>query len=253
MEISSVSIIIQGQTKYYIEMIASLRNIENIVWCTWNDEPIENINSIRASGMYVHQIGKPMESGFWNINYQCKSTYEGLIKCKELYDTKYYIKIRSDFQISNISLLCENFIEKNECLNYLGWSDSDDGYFLDYIVFGDFISMEKYWNINYFEDNGYPCPEKFLMKHYFNTTYLTTELKMKYRNKLPKLNKIQINWLKYGLNIRDINPPLNLNYTEEYLYYCCKFLLFKIKIQISKILFVGYIKKLLLQFKHSNN
>lgn len=225
---NDISIIIQGPTKYYKDIIGVYSNLDNVLWCTWEDEPSEVISFIREVGIIVYLISKPNNSGYWNVNFQCKSTYEGLLKSKELFNTKYYIKIRSDFQITNISSLCDRFILKNEEINFLGWANMLDGFFLDYIVFGDFINMTKYWEFNDQESNGYPCPEVFLMNRYFNMNLNSNFITKEFNSKFPFLNDINIYWLSRGINLRDFSEDLYLNYDCFNLYYYFKFKLKKI-------------------------
>jgi hypothetical protein len=234
-----VSIIIQGPTQYYEEIIEVYKDVDNVLWCTWDDEPLEVINSIKEVGIFVHLISKPLNPGYWNINLQCKSTYEGLLKCKELFDSKYYIKIRSDFKITDVTLLLERFITKNEKINFLGWADRLEFFFLDYIVFGDFYSMQKYWNFQDDKNNGYPCPEIFLMNRFFGNECCMHGLKTEYISKLPLLNGIDLYWLSRGINIRDFSTELEFNYTEKRFFYYLKFkiknLTHKIRNLINKI------------------
>jgi hypothetical protein len=229
-----ISIIIQGPTKYHIDVITKYRGIKNVLWCTWADEPKEAIYAIKESGIYVHLIEKPVNSGYWNVNFQCKSAYEGILKCKELFDTKFYLKIRSDFNVSNIARLCERFIYKNENLNFIGWANMQDGFFLDYIVFGDYINMTKYWEFNDEENNGHPCPEIFLMRRFFGN-YLSGEIKIDYSTKLPLLNNIKFYWVSRGVNIRDFSSELEFNYTDKRVFYYLKFKIKNIFIRINNI------------------
>ena len=231
-----ISIIIQGPTKYYEDVIGTYAGLKNVLWCTWEDEPKGAICAIEESGIYVHLIKKPKKSGYWNVNFQCKSTYEGLLKCKELFDTKYYLKIRSDFNITNISLLCDRFISKNEVINFIGWANILDGFFLDYIVFGNYINMEKYWKFKDEENNGHPCPEIFLMKRFFGNNYMSSEVKMDYITKLPLLNDIKFYWVSRGINIRDFSSKLEFNYTRNKVVYYLKFKLKGIIFRFNKII-----------------
>lgn len=217
------SIIIQGPTQYYRELIDLYKNADNVLWCTWDDEPLEAIKSIKEVGIYVHLISKPQSTGYWNINFQCKSTLEGLLKCKEIYDSKFYLKIRSDFIVTDVNQLLKSFSIKNEKINFLGWANMLQGFFLDYIVFGDFESMEKYWHFKDDENNGHPCPEIFLMNRYFGNDCYLEGFKKEYISKLPLLNGIDFYWLSRGINIRDFSPELEFNYTEKRLYYYLKF------------------------------
>lgn len=232
-----VSIIIQGPTTYYREIIKNFKNKENLLWCTWDDEPKDVLNYIEKEGLKIHLIKKPLNSGFWNINLQCKSTFEGLIRCNQLFNTKFYLKIRSDFIISDLDLLCERFVLKNEPINFLGWADILGGFFPDYIVFGDYESMFKFWVLDSESDNnGYPCPELYLNQRFFGTIFDVKSLKELYKNKYPILDGIKIFWISRKLNLRDFSDKLILNYKQEIFYYKMKFVLKKIKIKLFKII-----------------
>lgn len=231
-----ISIIIQGPIKYYEEVIDSYRGINNVLWCTWEDESEEGIKAIEESGIYVHLIKKPKYSGYWNINFQCKSSYEGLLKCKELFNTSYYIKIRSDLKINDVNLFAERFIMKNEKINFLGWANILEGFFLDYVVFGDFENMQKYWSFQDDSNNGYPCPEIYLMKRFFGYEYNIQELKSESVYKFPLLNGINLYWLSRGINIRDFSQELEFNYTEKKVFYFLKFKIKSFKIKIKNLI-----------------
>ena len=232
---NDVSIIIQGPTQYYKEIVEIYKNLDKVLWCTWEDEPLEVINSIRESGIVVYLISKPLNPGYWNVNLQCKSTYEGLLKCKELFDSKYYLKIRSDFKITNVGLLSERFIIKNNKINFLGWANMLEGFFLDYIVFGDYDNMQKFWNFKDDKNNGYPCPEIFLMKRFFGNEICIDSLKNKSIPRLPLLNGINLYWVSRGINIRDFSTELELNYTEKRWFYYIKFKMKSLKFKVKNI------------------
>lgn len=223
----NVSIIIQGPTSYYKEILDAYSNYSKVLWCTWKDEPSTNIKAIEKSGIVVHLIEKPNISGNSNINLQCKSTYEGLLKCNELFQTDYYIKIRSDFRISNISLLCQRFIKKKSDLNFLGWANIDGGFILDYIVFGDFENMKKFWKFEDIADQGNPCPEIFLMKRFFGNEISISDLQRLSVKMSPSINNIDIQWLSRNKEIKSFLSFLLLNCKESKWFYK-----FKIKIYI---------------------
>lgn len=223
MEDLDISIIIQGPTKYYLDILPSYKGFKNVLWCIWDDEPNENITAIRNSGIYVNLISKPINSGYWNINLQCKSTMFGLIESKKLFNSKFYIKIRSDFKIFNMKLLCNRFIERNEKLNFIGWANMENGFFLDYIVFGEFEPMERFWEFVDKENSGLPCPEKFLMERYFGNAYTLHEIKKFFYSKMPVLDGIGFYWVSKKMNIRDFSSEVFLKYNRKRLFYYFKF------------------------------
>ena len=51
MKNNDFSIIIQGPTQYYKEIIDTYKSVDNVLWCTWDDEPLEVNNSIKEAGI----------------------------------------------------------------------------------------------------------------------------------------------------------------------------------------------------------
>ena len=208
------AVVIQGPTTYYKEIIPVYKNCSGVVWCTWMDEPADAIIAIEQSNIHLHLIDKPKHSGVVNINYQSKSTYEGLIKAKELFNAQMYIKIRSDFDISDVNLLSRRFADIGLPLNFLGWAKIKGGFFLDYIVAGNFDEMTTFWA---YEDAnvGEPFPEKFLTSRYYQVydENIDIENLIKTNNiEFPLLNDIDIYWIKRQVNIKKFMYDMVLNY-----------------------------------------
>tara|TARA_B100000575_G_C22837053_1_gene490937 strand:- start:91 stop:570 length:480 start_codon:yes stop_codon:yes gene_type:complete len=117
----------------------------------------------------------PQERGVQNVMLQQLSTYNGLLKAKEL-NFKNAIKIRSDTYFTDLSLFLKNNIDYNK-LNFLYFLDyhringpdknsSYYKYFCDYVQFGSVDNLLKMWNFKY-EKVSYA--EQLITKHIFNT------------------------------------------------------------------------------------
>jgi hypothetical protein len=239
----NTAIIIQGPTQFYKKIIKSYAGFGNVLWCTWKKEPIEVIKQIEKAGIRVYQIDEPLNAGNWNVNYQCKSTYEGLLKAKEVFDAEFYIKVRSDIVVSNVALFCERFYKAgNNEITFLGWVNKFGGFFLDYIVGGSFVEMKKFWQLQDISETGLPFPEKFLLNRYFNQTGEDSKMEnlIKCHDlKLPYIDGISIKWLKMKIDVRGVLPEIRLNYTKNAMYYKYRFAfydnLFFIKKNLAKL------------------
>ena len=87
-------IVIQGPTNYYEQVISCYKDISNVVWSTWIDEPKNNIDHIKNSGIEVILNEKPTIPSFLNVNFQAISTYNG-VKYLENKGITEVLKIRS--------------------------------------------------------------------------------------------------------------------------------------------------------------
>lgn len=77
--------------KYYPEA--------TVVISTWNDENVDVIKKLENNGAIVILCNKPKSGGHLNINYQLKSSYEGIKYAKDK-GFKYVAKTRTDQRIS---------------------------------------------------------------------------------------------------------------------------------------------------------
>tara|TARA_B100000900_G_scaffold393483_1_gene390016 strand:- start:14642 stop:15274 length:633 start_codon:yes stop_codon:yes gene_type:complete len=157
----------------------------------------------------------PQERGVQNVMLQQLSTYNGLLKAKEL-NFKNAIKIRSDTYFTDLSLFLKNNIDYNK-LNFLYFLDyhringpdknsSYYKYFCDYVQFGSVDNLLKMWNFKY-EKVSYS--EQLITKHIFNTfknddiafigNYLTKDSDIYWISRKLYLSNININ--NYKLKI----------------------------------------------------
>ena len=166
-----ICLIIQGPS-INVDIIKEKYKDNNIpiIFSTWEgDERKYDKNDI----VLFNKI--PKERGFQNVMLQQLSTYNGLIKAKEL-GFKNAIKIRSDSYFTDLSYFLKNEIDYNK-LNFLYFLDyhriigpdkssNHYKYFCDYIQISSVDNLLKMWDFKY-EKCSYS--EQLLTKHIFNT------------------------------------------------------------------------------------
>ena len=141
-----------------------------IIFSTWEGEE----NKYDENDIVVfNKI--PQERGVQNVMLQQLSTYNGLLKAKEL-GFKNAIKIRSDVYFTNLSYFLKNEIDCNKLnflffLNYHRINGPDKNidyykYFCDYIQISSVDNLLKMWNFKY---DICSYSEQLTTKHIFNT------------------------------------------------------------------------------------
>ena len=194
-------IVIQGPTDYYKNILDFWASINNqhceVVWSTWDSEPSQNLKAIKKSGIKVIESPLPKFEGYLNVNYQCKSTYEGLLYFKKK-GIKNIIKVRSDITWEGI----ESFLPyiENKRIGFLGINNRqfediieghDLGYFLDYnhthqdypsdmVICGNVDYLLTTFNLEILSNNNTP-PEamilwNYLKSHNFHTSFYPENL-----------------------------------------------------------------------------
>lgn len=100
-----LAIVIQGPIKkdnhFTFETVKWYQNIfpnSRIVVSTWKDEDLKEVELLKSLGIKVLLNNKPEISGMGNMNFQVKSTLEG-IKWAEQIGCEYVIKTRTDQRI----------------------------------------------------------------------------------------------------------------------------------------------------------
>jgi hypothetical protein len=178
-------IVIQGPTDYCYETIADYKDIPNVVFSTWDDEPSEKIEYIK-SFIPIIQSSKPSFPGYLNINLQALSTYSG-IKYLEQKGVKEILKIRSDLKVSNIPLLLD--LLKNKNLSFLAickpnvrpmyyelaYQHYSFDFPVDHIIYGNIESLKKCFDFQMEEFLPIP-PESLIAYNYFLNSDLDFEL-----------------------------------------------------------------------------
>jgi hypothetical protein len=149
-----ICLIIQGPSNNVDIIKEKYKNTNiQIIFSTWEGEENKyNENDI----VLFNKI--PKEKGIQNVMLQQLSTYNGLIKAKEL-GFKKAIKIRSDSYFTDLSLFLKNDINY-EKLNFLyflyyyriGGPDKTSNkykYFYDFMQIGNIDNLLKMWNFKY--------------------------------------------------------------------------------------------------------
>lgn len=165
---NKICLIIQGPSDYVNILKQIYKNINiTIIYSTWiGEEHKYNENDI------VIFNKKPDEPGKQNIMLQQITTYNGLLKAKEL-GFKNAIKIREDCYFTNLLLFLNNNIDYNK-LNFLyfldyyridSYKNNRYKYLCDYIQIGTVDNLLKMWLFKYEYCN---YPEELITKHVLN-------------------------------------------------------------------------------------
>jgi len=141
-------IVIQGPTNQAARMVECYSNMRDVHWCTWNDEPDDRLEFIRASGIQVIKIKKPDNPGYGNCNMQALSTTDGLIRTFANL-SQLAFKIRHDLVIPELGKLICSLQDKPDIeskLFFPAYHKGEGGYLVDYFCMGTVIRMLEYWN-----------------------------------------------------------------------------------------------------------
>jgi len=166
-----ICLIIQGSSDY-VNIIKEKYKDSNIqiIFSTWvGEESKYNENDI------VIFNKMPQERGVQNVMLQQLSTYNGLLKAKEL-GFKNAIKIIEDTYFTELSLFLKNDIDYNK-LNFLFFldyhriggpdkSNNNYKYFCDYIQVSTVDNLLKMWDFKY---DKCSYSEQLTTKHIFNS------------------------------------------------------------------------------------
>lgn len=212
-------VIIQGSTDYCRSILESYRDIPNVVFSTWDDEPLENINYIKSNKIEVIQSTKPSFNGYLNINYQTLSTYKGIHFLKDKGVTE-ALKIRGDLKPNNVKLLLD--ILKGKSLSFLAickpnvrplyyeleYIHNSFDFPVDLLLYGNLENLEKCFNFQT-EENYIIPPESLISYNYFSNSGI--EFKLDYdifiKNNISFFmneciqHDIKINWLKKNIEL----------------------------------------------------
>lgn len=166
-----ICLIIQGPSDHVNILKEKYKNTNiPIIFSTWEGEESKyNENDIVVFNKM------PQERGVQNVMLQQLSTYNGLLKAKEL-GFKNAIKIRSDAYFTDLSLFLKNDIYYNK-LNFLFFldyhrisgpdkSNNNYKYFCDYIQISSVDNLLKMWDFKY---DKCSYSEQLITNHVFNT------------------------------------------------------------------------------------
>lgn len=196
---NNICLIIQGLSGN-VKKLKEKYNGSNIkiIFSTWEgEEGNYNKDDIVIYNKY------PKNRGIQNIMLQKISTYNGLLKAKEL-GYKYAIKIRSDMYFTNIDKFIKCNIDYNK-LNFLFFLDyyrhdhkKYYKYFCDYIQISSVDNLLKMWDFTY-KDVNYA--EELIT--FFVIKYFTKDQINFIGNLLNKDNDIY--WIKNKFYLSSLN------------------------------------------------
>jgi len=211
-------IVIQGPTNLCKEVVSSYKDIPNVVWSTWDDEPQENITFI-SQFMPVVLNKKPDFGGYLNINLQTLSTTGGINYLKNQGVTE-ILKVRGDIVITNLNELLS--ILKGKDMAFLAicklgarkiyyelvYPHLSHDYPVDLVLYGSTENLIDAFSFLIEEYLPIP-PESLISYNYLINKNIKFELS--YDNFISNNiyfflkdcveNNIQLNWLKYNCDL----------------------------------------------------
>lgn len=163
-----IAIVIQGPVCYEddftINMIQRYRRFYHkapIILSTWNGVKVEFLKQCQSLHVKVIQSDLPINSGVGNINYQLKSSYEGVFAARQLSGVKYIVKTRTDqtfcrhdFLDILVDMSCEFPVENEKLfsrlifLNCRGTYRYIPFYMCDFMVFGSANDIYSFYDIS---------------------------------------------------------------------------------------------------------
>ena len=212
-------IVIQGPTEYYKELTDYYSQFSNVVWATWNDESITNLDYIRSKGIEVILLEKPKFPGYMNVNMQLASSYAGINHL----DVDEALKVRSDTIVTNLDKLlprlqgrkmafmatCKTGVRKDIAYDLVYYHDSHD-YPADNVIYGKKDDLIDMFNFQIDEMLQIP-PESLITWNYMATQDMTFHLS--YDNMINEGisfftqdcldENVGVNWLKREVNLVD--------------------------------------------------
>ncbi len=132
------AIVVQGPSTHINELKTAWLGYD-IIWSTWDGETQQYTESD-----IVITSPKPEDTGVGNLNLQKVTTYNGLLKAKELgYDRVF--KWRSDMIPTNPQKLLSVLSEDINLLFYHHVMPDRTNYFVDYLMESNIDTMIKIW------------------------------------------------------------------------------------------------------------
>lgn len=208
-------IVIQGPTNYCKEVAPIYKGIPNVVWSTWEDEPIENIEFIKQYASVVLNK-KPSFAGHLNVNMQTVSTLKGVNFLKEKGITE-ILKTRGDIVITNLEIFLEvlkgkemSFLAiakegaRNDIYYELVYPHYSHDYPVDLVLYGSILNVENTFNFVIEESLSIP-PEALIAFNFLISK--NAEFKLTYDHFIKNnvyffledcvKNDIRLEWVKH--------------------------------------------------------
>ena len=215
-------IVIQGTTEYCREVAPLYKDIPNVVWSTWEDEPEENIEFIKQF-IPVVLCTKPTFAGYLNINMQNTTTVEGILYLQEQGVTE-LLKTRGDLSISNIDrvlallkgkaaasmVICKEGVRPLYYeLEYQHFSHDYPDNLLHYGTIKNMIN-----SFNFRVDSLMMIPPESLIAYHL-LKGMEVEFKLEYKHLVENgvyffmkdllENNIEVTWLKHNQNVVQVH------------------------------------------------
>lgn len=216
-------IVIQGPTNYFEKIIPAYIGVKNVVWSTWDDEPIENIEYIK-SHMNVVLSKKPEHAGVLNVNYQTTSTTAGLYYLKNKGVTE-VLKTRGDILPNDINLFLD--LLKGKSMSFLAiakegvrkdiqynlvYPHYSHDYPMDLIVYGNIDNMINAFGFLTLDYEFIP-PESLIAYNFLNG--IGAEFKLNYEHFIKNnvhfylndclKNSIKLQWVKNDVEVIELH------------------------------------------------
>ena len=216
-------IVIQGPTTYCKRIIEKYKDIPNVVWSTWEDEPIENLDYIKKHIPLVLNK-QPSFAGYLNINLQNITTSSGIMYLIENGVTE-ILKIRGDFIINDpiklLSLLKGRKISflqmckegaRTDLYYELIYSHFSHDYPSDNILYGEAEVLYEGFNFTIEEYQQIP-PESLITYNILQA--LDIEFKLNYNHFINnKISFFMGDCLQNDISITNIKEKYNKTITQ---------------------------------------
>jgi len=139
------AIVVQGPSMYYPILRHKFRGF-SVIWSTWNGERVPWMKG----EVVLNKV--PEIKGTRNIAMQQISTYNGILRAKELGFERVF-KWRSDMYPIGMHRILK--LLDFSSINMMYYHNHRDGYFVDFFMEGDVDTMLKIWDFKDF-DVEYP-------------------------------------------------------------------------------------------------
>lgn len=200
---SNVTIVIQGPTNYYQQILENLSPNQKYIWSTWDNEPKEALDAISNKIELVtsHPLDYP---GYANVNCQCFSTLEGINNA----DTNYIFKTRGDMIFNDIDKLISILSSQDKELAFFHYGNPPKQ-IADFFSFGSVENSRKFWYY-YTNDSYNTAPEMRLTNQYKqnvapNDSFEEFVKRFYFFNHHMIKDNVDIKWLKVDRMLSSFN------------------------------------------------
>jgi len=216
-------IVIQGPTTYCKTIIEKYKDIPNVVWSTWENEPVDNLNYIEKHIPLVLNK-QPDFAGYLNINLQNITTSSGIAYLMEK-GINEVLKIRGDIIISDpvklLSLLkgrkisflqmCKEGARKDLYYEFI-YSHFSHDYPSDLVMYGDVNIL--YSGFGFVMEELSPIPPESLIA-YNILQAMDIEFKLNYNHFIKNgISFFMGDCLQNDIDITNINTKHNKTITK---------------------------------------